>query len=103
MIKIINLKNNKEECFKIDRSSIFGNPFIIGKDGNRDEVIDKYKKYFLNRIKEDLHFRFCVKQLIDYAEDNDLVLGCWCYPKKCHGDIIKEFIERQTRIKKELI
>ena len=32
MIKIINLKNNKEDCFKIDRSSIFGNPFIIGKD-----------------------------------------------------------------------
>ena len=37
-MKIVNLKYNRD-CIKIDRSTIFGNPFRIGIDGDREEVI----------------------------------------------------------------
>lgn len=72
----------------IDRSSIFGNPFIIGKDGSREEVIEKYRVYFYNRLANDKFFYERVLEL------SGKVLGCWCKPKACHGDIIVEFLER---------
>jgi hypothetical protein len=28
---------------------------------------------------------------------SDLLLLCWCAPKACHGDVVKEFVERIVR------
>ena len=65
---------------RIDRFSAFGNPFVLGSDGNRDEVCDKYAVYF--GMKTSLH---------EQAKDlKGKVLGCHCYPKRCHGDHLKE-------------
>ena len=65
---------------RIDRFSAFGNPFVLGSDGNRDEVCDKYAIYF--GMKTSLHEQ--VKEL------KGKVLGCHCYPKRCHGEHLKE-------------
>lgn len=65
---------------RIDRFSNYGNPFILGQDGNRDEVCEKYAIYF--DLKTSLHDS--VKDLKGKA------LGCHCYPKRCHGDHLKE-------------
>ena len=32
------------------QSSIFCNPYKIGKDGNREEVLEKYKNYIIKKI-----------------------------------------------------
>ena len=40
----------------IGRPSIFGNPFVIGPDGDRGEVIEKYRAYFNDRIMRDDRF-----------------------------------------------
>lgn len=64
----------------ICRPSKWGNPFIIGKDGTRKEVIEKYRNYLLNN-----------KSLMsDIKELKGKILGCWCSPKSCHGDILAE-------------
>lgn len=60
--------------------SIWANPFKIDKDGNRDEVIEKYRKYILG--KPELLNRL--------SELKGKTLGCWCSPEPCHGDILKE-------------
>ena len=65
---------------RIDRFSAYGNPFVLGQDGNRDEVCDKYAIYF--GLKTSLHEQ--VKEL------KGKVLGCHCYPKRCHGEHLKE-------------
>ena len=65
---------------RIDRFSNYGNPFILGQDGDRDEVCDKYAIYF--DLKTSLHNS--VKDLKGKA------LGCHCFPKRCHGDHLKE-------------
>ena len=45
------------------RPSILGNPFIIGQDGTREEVIAKFRKYFERRIHNDLVFLQAVVEL----------------------------------------
>lgn len=63
----------------IDRQTDWGNPFIIGPDGDRDTVIDRYdNEYFPNQEK--LHARL--------HELRQKVLGCWCAPEPCHGDTL---------------
>ena len=43
------------------RPTIFGNKFKIGRDGNREEVIAKYRVYFYDRIANDPVFRRAVE------------------------------------------
>lgn len=74
-------------------ASIFANPYKIDKDGNRDEVITKYKKYILNKISSDDTF---AKEL---SSIKGKVLGCWCKPEKCHGDVLLELVNQFTYFK----
>lgn len=69
------------------RSSNFANPFKIGKDGTREEVIIKYKKYIIERLNYDEKLK---EELLALKNKN---LGCWCYPELCHGNILIELIE----------
>lgn len=71
-------------------SSIFANPYKIGKDGTRDEVITKYKNYIEDKIKNNNNF---LKELLSLKNKN---LGCWCKPEPCHGDILIELIKKYT-------
>ena len=70
------------------KASIFCNPFIIDKDGNREEVLIKYEEYIRERLKagNDPIFK---GELMKLKGKN---LGCWCKPEKCHGDILLKFI-----------
>ena len=67
------------------KSSPFCNPFKIGKDGTRDDVLIKYEEYIKERLK-DPHFKEELMKL------KGKTLGCWCKPEKCHGDILLKFI-----------
>lgn len=62
----------------IGRPSIWGNPFVIGKDGTRDEVIAEFEAYIRNRpdLLGQLH----------KLTGKDVV--CWCAPARCHGDVL---------------
>lgn len=48
---VINIKTFKGSYKYIGRNIIFGNPFIIRKDGTRKEVIEKHKAYFKAKLK----------------------------------------------------
>ena len=80
---VVNIKHDDYDVL-VDRRTIFGNPFVIGKDGNRTEVIEKYRVWIYDQpdlIKE-------IKKL------KGKVLGCHCRPKHaCHGDIIAEIAD----------
>ena len=66
--------------------SIFCNPFKVGRDGNRDEVLTKYFTH-LKKNLEDPEFVLELKKL------KGKNLGCWCKPESCHGDILLEIIQ----------
>lgn len=84
--KVVNRSKDRYDVY-IGRPSIFQNPFVIGQDGTREEVIEKFKDYFFNKVKTDIDFKHRVDRL------KGKVLGCHCKPKPCHGDIIKAYIE----------
>lgn len=80
--RVVHCKKEKYDVY-IGRPSKWGNPYEIGKDGNRDEVLFKYRKYISSRIKE-----FPIEEL------RGKVLGCWCAPLPCHGNILVELANK---------
>ena len=62
----------------IGRPSKWGNPFVVSRDGTRAEVIEKYEKW----IKTQPHLMAALPEL------KGKVLGCWCAPRACHGDVL---------------
>lgn len=78
----------------IGRGSPLGNPFIIGRDGDRDEVCEAYEAWFTDQVKDENPAVMAeLRRLYHIARDGALVLGCFCAPKRCHGETIKRFLE----------
>lgn len=65
----------------IGRPSKWGNPFEIGVDGTREEVIAKYRDKILSNS---------TLIMLAKSELKGLNLVCFCAPKPCHGDILLE-------------
>lgn len=61
----------------------WGNPFVIGQDGNRQQVIAKYRSWIVTQpeLMATLH------------ELDGKTLGCYCAPEACHGDVLVELAE----------
>jgi Domain of unknown function (DUF4326) len=80
--RVVNLKF--EDCdIRIDRSSKWRNPFIIDIDGTREEVIIKYKNWIMTQ-----------PELLNSLDElKNKKLGCWCYPKACHGNVLINLLE----------
>lgn len=62
------------------KASLWANPFVIGKDGTREECIAKFRASLL--LNPEL--------LQKLPELKGKVLGCWCAPEACHGDVLSE-------------
>lgn len=90
---IINLHTGSEYDVYIGRGSAFGNLYIIGVDGNREECVEKYKSWFKEKLRS-TRFKTAVLKLKGKR------LGCYCSPKSCHGDVIIEWLEEQSSRKK---
>ena len=83
---VVHCKKEKFDIY-IGRPSIWGNPYTH-KSGtqaefvvsSREEAVAKYKEYILNNPQ-------LLKEL---PKLKGKVLGCWCKPQSCHGDILAE-------------
>lgn len=83
--KVINRRSGASYDFMVDRTSFWGNPFHIGVDGTRREVIAKYRAMVLSR--PDMVARL--------PELRGKTLGCWCKPKPCHADVLAELADSE--------
>jgi hypothetical protein len=63
----------------------WGNPFHIGPDGDRAEVLE-----FRNLCESDPLMVSLIKK-----ELRGKVLGCWCHPQTCHGDVLAEIADKE--------
>jgi len=89
--KVVNIRNSEYDVY-IGRAGrgedgYFGNPFRLRYDEARGATIDRYRKYFYDRLKTDSQFKRRVHEL------KGLTLGCFCKPDACHGDVIKEYLD----------
>lgn len=63
----------------IGRPSKWGNPYVVGKDGTREECVLMYEAWLL--LDNPLY-----EQAKKELKGKDLV--CFCKPKACHGDVL---------------
>lgn len=65
--------------------SIWANPFKIGNELTREDVIKKYEMYIRAKIEKDgLHG--------ELGKLRGKKLGCWCCPSLCHGDVLVKLL-----------
>ena len=81
--RVVHVKRAAYDVY-IGRPSPFGNPFVIGRDGDRAAVIGRYRAWLLaqpalvERVRRELVGK---------------VRGCWCAPLPCHGDVLADIAE----------
>lgn len=74
------------DSVRIDRTTGWGNPFVIGRDGDRAEVIAKYEKW----IKTQPGLLAAIGEL------RGKKLYCWCAPLACHGDVLARLADESA-------
>lgn len=74
---VVHLKRSPFDV-RIDRFTKWGNPFVIGRDGTREDVIRKHKEW----LPKQPHLMAALGELRGKR------LGCWCAPQPCHGDTL---------------
>lgn len=83
MPKVLNKRHDliPPSAVYVGRPTTFGNPYIIGKDGTREEVVAKYRELWLG-------WNGMWPWLMQELRGKDLV--CWCAPLPCHADVLLE-------------
>ena len=107
-VQIINLRTKQPYDFRCDRQSPVGNPYFMHNEGERDLVCEKYFKLF-DRIMHDdsladnakargmtstvKEFRNYIHRIEQhYVTHGTITLACWCSPKQCHCETIREWL-----------
>lgn len=69
----------------------YGNPFAVGRDGSRDEVIEKHARWFMAIKQANLRASLLVDAQAA-STHGQVVLACFCTPQRCHCDIMAEWL-----------
>jgi len=105
MVRVVNKKTHKPtpNDFYIGRGSVLGNPYYhvdtnhsqaLFKLDTRDECVDAYERYFTESMDDNDEFSNTIKSLVDKCKrGDDINLVCFCKPERCHGDVIREYLE----------
>lgn len=83
--RVVHVKRDRYDVY-IGRPGPWGNPLQMGKEFTRSECIEHYKRYMA--FRPDLRSK-ARKEL------RGKVLGCWCAPRACHGDVLLEIANRE--------
>ena len=115
MITVVNKykHNATSDDIYIGRGSIFGSPYShirskfpeIIKYNTREEAIQEYKKYFDDIMSscgcKHKKFKNAIRDLVVKTKvGEDINLVCFCKPKSCHGDVIKEYVLKEIENEK---
>ncbi len=86
--EVVNIKVTPEYDVYIGRPSKWGNPFKIGRDGTREEVIAKYRDWVLSSSDERASW---IRENVWRLKGK--ILGCYCKAFACHGDVLAELAD----------
>jgi hypothetical protein len=88
-MKIIRVNKSDQYDIFIGRPSKFSNPFIVGKDGSRTEVLKRFRNYMQSHPE--------LNSILDELQGKKI--ACWCdICEKCHGDILIELFEDRKKL-----
>ena len=85
--RVVNKKSLKgawpADAVFVGRPSVWGNPFVIGRDGTREQVVAKYREYVTKQPE----------LMARLPELYGKTLICYCAPLLCHGSVLAELAE----------
>lgn len=91
-IRVLN-KHHGAKGEYIGRGSPLGNPFPITLLASREQVIRQYRDWLEQQIElKNWTVINELDRLAEIAQQGDLNLVCFCAPKPCHGDVIKQLL-----------
>lgn len=86
-MKVYKKGNAPADGVYIGRGSVWGNPYVIGKHGDRQMVLTQFALYAKRRLEQEPEW------LAPLQEKN---LVCFCAPLPCHGNIIQEILREKV-------
>lgn len=99
MVEVVNLRTCKDwgkpGDVRVDRMTKWGNPYVMLNESTRDFVCDSYEGWLDEQIR---HRKLNLNELVDAKR-----LGCWCHPKRCHGDYLKKKIEELQKFPQQTL
>jgi hypothetical protein len=100
MIRVVNRNIPQHDGalrFNIMRPTALGNPFVIGRDGDRAEVISKFENWIMRAATVGAaEARAAIRRIIELDQKGAYIeLACCCKPQACHGDIIMQIVISQ--------
>jgi hypothetical protein len=74
----------------VGRPSPLGNPYALGRDGSREQVIAQYRHWLWGQLQfpgspQERELR----RLLSQARSGELELLCWCAPLSCHAEAVR--------------
>lgn len=103
MNKIVHCKKSsydvycgRGKCPNTGKYSILGNPFSHKENtaakfkvSSLDESISSYETYARDRMLTDIGFKIAIESC------KNKILSCWCYPNRCHCEIIHKLAKSE--------
>lgn len=96
-INVVNKRTFKDNgdgtIIPIHRNHTLGNPFTLHREEDRSKVIEQYKEWIYQKIKDkDPTVTLALNTIANTVQQGKVYLICFCAPKPCHGDVIKEIV-----------
>ena len=89
---------------KVDRTTKWGNPFVVGEHGTRAECVDLFAMLCAGRVclshgpEPDIQLQYIHQMHADMEELRGKNLACWCPPDApCHADRLLKLANRRKR------
>lgn len=100
-ITVVNIHHKPKGSIYCGRGTPLGNPFVMADESMRDIVCDKYEEWFTNKVMnpDNAVFHEFLDEIVQKAKVEDVSLGCFCAPKRCHCDTIKHYVENKLCMK----
>jgi len=101
---VITIKNLRHEQptepwdVKVDRSTWFGNGFKMKDESERDNVCDQWKEMFYDELYDSVMQAELAILYDIYCAFGKLNLFCWCAPKRCHAETLRDYLMRRDEI-----
>ena len=100
MIEICSLRTDSVQFaydVRVDRANpILGNRFRMTSESDRDRVCDMYERWFNEQLAEqnEVFLNELRRLYVIHRTYGKLRLFCWCAPKRCHAETIRNFLNK---------
>jgi len=87
--RVLNKRTDKipPNAVYVGRPGKWGNPYRIGIDGTREEIVEKFRLLICGLVNDGYQ--------LDLEELRGKDLVCWCAPLPCHADVLLQLANKK--------